>query len=58
VTKVTGTINQKVLDRQRKSMERIQRRKEKKLSKRQRSLAELENEVERLLLKETLVLVN
>lgn len=58
VTKTTGTINKKVIDRQRKSMERIQRKKEKKLSKRQRSLAELENEVERLLLKETLVLVN
>ena len=58
VTKLTGTINKKVIERQRKSMERIRRRQEKKLSKRQRSLAELENEVERLLLKETLVLIS
>jgi arginine utilization protein RocB len=57
VTKLTGTINKKVLDRQRKSIERIRRRQEKKLSKRQRSLAELEDEVEKLLLKETLVLI-
>ena len=57
VTKCSGTINKKVLDRQRKSIERVRRRQDKKKNQRERSLAELENEVERLLLKETIVLI-
>lgn len=47
-----------MLERQRKQLERERLRQEKKNTHRNRSLNELENEVERLLLKETLVLVS
>ena len=58
ITKTTGSINKKVIERGRKSVERAKRRLNKKNAKKQRNLGELENEVERLLLKETLVLIS
>lgn len=57
ITKTTGSINKKVIDRERKSMERMQRRQVKKKMRKQRTLTDLEDEVERLLLKEAFVLL-
>ena len=58
VTKTTGSINAKVLERQRKLIERERLRAEKKKMHMNRSLVDLENEVEMLLLKETLVILS
>jgi hypothetical protein len=58
ITKTTGSINKKVIERQRKLIERVKRRQGKKRANKQRTLTDLEDEVERLLLKETLVLVS
>jgi arginine utilization protein RocB len=57
ITKTTGSINKKVIDRERKSIERASRKLLKKKGKKQRNLTELEDEVERLLMKEALVMV-
>jgi arginine utilization protein RocB len=57
ITKTTGSINKKVIDRERKSIERASRKLLKKKGKKQRNLTELEEEVERLLMKEALVMV-
>lgn len=58
ITKTTGSINKKVIDRERKSVERMARRQQKKKGRKQRNLTELEDEVERLLMKEALVMVS
>ena len=57
ITKTTGSINKKVIDRERKSIERASRKLLKKKANKQRNLTELEEEVERLLMKEALVMV-
>jgi hypothetical protein len=58
ITKTTGSINKKVIDRERKSVERAARKMLKKRGNKQRDLTQLEDEVERLLMKEALVMIS
>jgi hypothetical protein len=58
ITKTTGSINKKVIDRERKSVERAARKLLKKRGNTQRDLTQLEDEVERLLMKEALVMIS
>ena len=58
ITKTTGSINKKVIDRERKTVERAARKLLKKRGNKQRDLTQLEDEVERLLMKEALVMIS
>jgi hypothetical protein len=58
VTKTVGSINKKANAREKRSAEKFQRKLSKVTKPKQRTLNELENEVERLLLKEALILVS
>ena len=58
VTKTTGSINKKVQQKMKKSLEREKRARLNKLKNKPKTLTELEDEVERLLMKEALVLID
>jgi hypothetical protein len=58
VTKTTGSINKKVQQKMKKSLEREKRTRLNKLKNKPKTLTELEDEVERLLMKEALVLID
>ncbi len=58
MTKTTGSINKKVQQKMKKSLEREKRTRLNKLKNKPKTLTELEDEVERLLMKEALVLID
>lgn len=58
ISKPVGSINKKAVAREKRSAEKFSKKLQKSRRPKQRSLEELEDEVERLLVKEALVLLS